>query len=313
MRDTTLVVCSDAAVLPFAAFTLARAHNLSPRRGFDLTLAHMDELELPGWLAALGVNTLRLRPGADLDVLNRAGRGRLPQTVYLRLWLAKALHARGYRRILYLDTDVMTMSGALDALLSVDLHGRAIGAVRDVSQWIRRKAPVFEFAANGHVGTPYFNSGVMLIDTGSWIDQDVTGRCLIEAEKRPIAPTHDQGLLNLALRGEWAELHPVWNWHVTRQHHALFPLLRPKMLHFAGFEKPWDAENGQFFHDPFVVSAYATFLSERFPDSGFSPADRHSLAHPMSAFATAAWQWMRFRSHLRRFQSDLHVLDPRTR
>ncbi len=132
-------------------------------------------------------------------------------------------------------------------------------------QWDALKRPVFEFDGHSAAGSAYFNSGVMLIDVEAWQAFEVVRKIGEVAEKNPPRFTGDQGLLNLVLRDNWAEMHPTWNWHHTRNRHALFSLMRPQIIHFAGFEKPWDVDGQALVHEPQLVAGYRQFMALNFP------------------------------------------------
>jgi lipopolysaccharide biosynthesis glycosyltransferase len=307
MHKTAVVLCSDAAGLPFAAFTMAHL----PAGGFDLLLASDEALELPEVLRARGAGTLQVTPGPELERAMQTGRGILPRAAYLRLWLPEVMRAQGYTRYLYLDTDILPQGGDIDALLQADMGGYPIAAVRDIKQWRQADRPVFEFEANGFGGIGYFNSGVMLVDPARWLELQVTQRCMAEAGKGHVMYTHDQGLLNLALQGAWAEMAPSWNWHMTRDHHLLTRWQRPNMLHFAGWQKPWTLGLEAPLHDPQVIARYRAFFARHFPDQPMpAPGRRKRSAKEL---ADTAWERWSIRHYLRRFRSDTQLRFPEPR
>jgi len=102
--------------------------------------------------------------------------------------------------------------------------------------------------------TPYFNTGVMLIDGRRWRDLDVTERCLQLMRKYDM-PCADQDAVNLTLRGQFNILAPRYNsmpYHYLRQWRYLDlatadsdlqdAIEKPAILHFhrSFLGKPWN-------------------------------------------------------------------------
>lgn len=307
--DTAVIFCCDRQGLPYAAFAATQIAARHPERTFDILIAGPEGHDLPDWLRTQNVQAVMVPPPPAIATTIAAGAGFLSPAAYLRLWLPEALEGR-YLRLLYLDIDVYPRTSNLGRLLAMDLRGHAFAAVRDLAQWRALDTPAFELKANGFGGLPYFNSGVMLMDLPRWRAARLTERCLAVAESRPVTYTHDQGLLNLAELGHWAELHPTWNWHMTRDNHALISLMRPQVLHFAGRQKPWGAAEDQMRFQPWVVRDYAAFLEARFPAQRIDVAARlrglHSVHTTLDAIST---QW-RMRAYLRRFRSIFEPVLP---
>lgn len=261
-RDTAVVLCADAAFLPFAAQLASQIDALCPDRRFDLVIAGMEDLTLPPVLARHGIRVDRLAPGPAIEALPRR---RLPAVAYLRMYLC-AHYAGRYRRILYLDGDMVFTGGDLDRLLASDLRGRPVAAARSFRQHQDPSALVELFKVTGQGPKRYFNSGVLLFDVAAW---NAAG-CLARIEAAGAAHpdiwriAQDQALLNIALTDEIAELHPVWNWpHIGRT--ALLGYGVPvRFHHFMGRQKPWDGTGGpqqRVFHQ-----TYAEFFARAFPD-----------------------------------------------
>ena len=101
-----------------------------------------DYATIPESLAGLRLRVCRIETDGVLCRL--PADGRRTEAAYLRLALPAAFRHE-YRRLLYLDSDVFPQDGDWQALLSLDLGGRAIGAVRDNLQWRRprrRRDPI---------------------------------------------------------------------------------------------------------------------------------------------------------------------------
>ena len=107
--------------------------------------------------------------------------------------------AKTYDRILYLDSDIHVEGSNLEKLLSIDMKGAPIAAVRDVHQSVRPHREAHEFKKLGWNNAPYFNAGVMLIDGAKFLRENAIEMIENCAQKFPHAlTTYDQSLLNIA-------------------------------------------------------------------------------------------------------------------
>lgn len=173
------------------------------------------------------------------------------EATYLRLHAPTLVAAD---RILYLDSDVL-VQGDLSPLLTAKLT-KPVAAVQD------HYARTFETGRGlpgyrqGDSRTPYFNAGVMLIDTERWRTADVTGRSLRFLRETPQHVRYwDQCALNAVLEDSWQRLDPMWNSFPftdllvpcdSRDHPEEASLVdlvgverRARIIHFAGPLKPW--------------------------------------------------------------------------
>jgi len=295
-----ICLCCDDAFLPIALFLACQIDAAAPGRRYDICLCADTGLSLPAAFADRRFRLVRLKPGDDYASLQT---GRMARSTYLRLWLVDAL-GNDYDRLLYLDSDMYLTSGDPGDLFRVALAGRAIGAVRDMQQWSNPTKLVSEFAALGLPALPYFNAGLMLIDPAAFRAQDLCGRALALAEAHPGAVHHhDQSLLNGVLRGDFAELSPVWNWQWVGKRPLFTNWADVRLVHFVGHEKPWndlnDAIPAQY------RQAYADFLGQHFPGSALMQSSRRRRASPVVRIAKSLGQhalsYVAFRRLLRRF------------
>lgn len=239
--DCAVIVACDARYLPYAALPALQLADLRDAQtgaeaAFDILIGSPDPLDLPEALTARGIGHVAARdPGLE-DALPLDARRSL--ATYMEVFLARA--ARGlWRRILVIDADVQLTQGAPGRLMCADLGGRAVAAVRDNRQWRSPRKLVPEFKALGWGRTPYFNAGVVLIDTEAWAAQDLSARCADFARRHLAGLGRDQALVNGVLRGDWAELSPLWNWQFTRASAHLTAMADPCLIHFIGPLKPW--------------------------------------------------------------------------
>lgn len=75
---------------------------------------------------------------------------------------------------------------------------------------------------------------------------------------------NDQTLLNGVLKGDWAELSPVWNWQYSQRAQLFEAMTSANILHFIGPTKPWNALPGRL--PPRFGHELARFLDVYFPE-----------------------------------------------
>jgi lipopolysaccharide biosynthesis glycosyltransferase len=226
--------------------------------------------------------------------------------MYLRLLLPEILP--GYRRILYLDSDIVP-AGPVGGVLRADLRGQAVGAVRDVQQWRTPRRSPSEFRFVGLPPERYMNSGVLLFDTERWCKEGWTRACIESARDPRLAKAmlrNDQSAINLALRGQWTELSPVWNWQWTEATRYFADDAGARLNHFIGPRKPWRTST----LPPRFTSGYAPFLQRFFPDAPAPPerpprVDRHRRAFLRHWLRAPAMQ-----AYLDRFPDPLTTVPP---
>jgi lipopolysaccharide biosynthesis glycosyltransferase len=140
-------------------------------------------------------------------------------------------------RLIYLDSDLL-ITDDLALLWQTDLQGQPLGAVSlSTVQWSNDRK--FLHAQGIPIDVPYFNAGVLLIDSARWRAEH-TGEKLKSLAKTHGAnlPSVDQTLLNLSFHNLFTNLDPKWNQHL----YANLPPTNvvPGILHFLGSPKPWD-------------------------------------------------------------------------
>jgi hypothetical protein len=260
-HDHAVAFCCDARFLPFALFMIWQIAHLNPHRRFDFVISTQDDLVLPDWTAPYGI-VLHKTGGVDVTVDLRRFEGSL--ATMFRLALARELGDR-YRRILYLDCDMFVEGGDISQLLEVDLGPHPVGAVLDAPHFYVADYHAEEFVRAGLPAAPYFNSGLLLIDTQAFRDQDVESRARKAATTRKHAIVHaDQSLMNFALQGKFAQLAPCWNWQANDRL-QLLPLRYPVFFnHFSGSKKPDRESTG--LHGARYNAAYRAFFAAFMPE-----------------------------------------------
>ena len=233
--DAAVIVACDANYLPYAGVAAAQLAAV-PGRGYDVLIGSPDPLDLPAALAAQGIGHVAARDPALETALPLDARRSL--ATYMEIFLGAALHGR-WRRILVLDSDILLERGDPSGLLCADMRGHAVAAVRDNRQWRNPGKRTPDHVRLGRPSAPYFNAGVVMIDTQAWAAQDMPARCAEFARTRLAGVGRDQALVNGVLNGDWTEMSPLWNWQFTWASAHLTAMADPCLVHFIGPEKPW--------------------------------------------------------------------------
>jgi len=231
------------------------------RRRIEAIAAAHDRLELE-WIEA---------PAAQPDLaLTDPVLKHLSSAALLRLKLPDVLP--GEDRVLYLDSDVL-ITGDLAPLWDTRLAGHVVGAVQDfafptVEAMLDRmpedQAPLKEGYEAMAEAAELFNSGVMVMDLALLRARRVSRLATEYLRAHPRLADGDA--LNNILQGQWAALSPEWNLQTgwsdpsslaeSRVRACLMqmgaPLRRTAVVHFTGYDKPWEAGSRQ----PLVL-AYA--------------------------------------------------------
>ncbi len=264
-NDCAVTMGCDSNYLPYALHLAWQIAVKAPRRRFDILILTLVPLPLPDWAEAMGIRNVAMPlrpPWAACD----------PQqfgpALYLYLSAIPDLAGR-YRRILKLDSDIWYEAGDLDRLLHADIGSHPLAAVRDVIALYReRRGHATEFKDRGLPAFRYLNAGVQIIDTAAWVTQEMERRLLdthaAEGAKLLLA---DQTLLNLTLRGRFAELAPCWNWMSNSRLNLATFRYAPRFRHFCGINKPWRDPHGMLearFRDGYA-DFFRTFLPEALP------------------------------------------------
>jgi lipopolysaccharide biosynthesis glycosyltransferase len=153
---------------------------------------------------------------------------------YFRLLIPFLLPAAS--RAIYLDADTLVIAD-LSELWDTDLAEQPVAASRDYLGCMQDAVSNWE-ALKLDPGTPYLNSGVLVMDLDRWRAEslsegvvDVCGRNEQYLRAQGKWPQHDQYGINVVLRGRWTELEPSWN------HGAFLPPGGERIVHFIGDAK----------------------------------------------------------------------------
>jgi lipopolysaccharide biosynthesis glycosyltransferase len=179
-------------------------------------------------------------------------RNHVSLATYGRLFMGSLLPAH-LNKVIYLDCDLLVRRSLLP-LWNMPLRGKTVGAV------VNFGLPYFGLVAHhtaipirGTAGksTPYFNSGVMVVDLDRWRQNQIETKCISLASDGTEFSFEDQCLLNTGLVGDveflsptwnsWSRLHlfRVWNPSVFSKRELEEGLRDPAVVHFATSSKPW--------------------------------------------------------------------------
>lgn len=305
-----ILLCADQKFLAYGALSIARIRHLMPDLDADICLASTASLDLPDILASLDVRRVILEISEDTKYFPISDI--FPIETYLRCFATQAL-ASDYDRILYLDCDVIADQPDLMDVFSLEMVGNTpLAAVRDVAQLKDPLAPMPEMETLGIPVFPYLNSGVLLIDTKRWLEQDVFGRVMQTIRDAPHALHYfDQSALNLTLKGSWTEMSHHWNWMTQTKMAGYLRWDKPSLIHFIGPEKPWLAitfwlpQRWRTFYDQNLLTHFQ-----------IAPPDRNAPGLRRKSKASIFWGNLRNLRHIlrrnRRFATPLKTRDPNT-
>ncbi|AYF00710.1 hypothetical protein PY32053_01052 [Paracoccus yeei] len=308
--DLAVVVAADETYLPYAATPALALAGAGP--GYDVLIGGPRPAALPQGLMAAGIGHVAACDSALADSLPLDKRRSI--AAYMTLFLGTALNSR-YRRILVLDADILYERGDIARLLASDIGGRAVAAVRDNRQWRTPRRKPKEFRKLREPAHPYFNSGVVLIDTQAFLEQDIPAQATRFARQHHrLLSSHDQSLLNGILKGDWTEMSPLWNWQFTGASAHLTCMADPCLIHFIGKAKPW-LDRSAGIVPMRMRDAFGRVLDQHFPDAaqGTAPEQRHwpdagHLRRALFRQWRAAGPMLRY---LGRFPDPYTMLDPR--
>lgn len=156
-----------------------------------------------------------------------------PLNIYLRLFIPHFI-PKDIDQVLYIDVDMVVLKD-ISLLFETDLKNKPLAAVLDPG--------TLTFAHSYHgisnykelgfpADTPYFNSGLLLMDAQKWRELNIAER-VIEciAINKQYANYPDQYGLNVILANQWMPLDPLWN------HFSTSKAEDPNLIHFV-WRKP---------------------------------------------------------------------------
>ncbi len=182
-----------------------------------------------------------------------------------------------YKKVLYLDCDTVILSDVAD-LYATDLGSCVVGAAIDPEIPGQRKGDpslVMYMREVLHMADddPYLQAGVLVLDLKAMNNLHSVDEWLHMAGERRYR-YNDQDILNKECKGHLHLLSLSWNTLVNCNNRRLpiiekgpCPVLKaylearknPKLVHYAGFEKPWDAPFSDFAYLFWDFASRSTF------------------------------------------------------
>lgn len=274
-----VVFTVDKKFLPYCLFTIDQIANLHPDRPFDFVIVTQDNLPDHPMLRTHNIRICNLADdavGADFPHTDR-----ISVATYLRFYIARALSS--YSRLLYLDSDLYIRRGNFAKLLSADMGKHPLAGARDPVQFRHPKRHPSDMKGLGLGPFKYLSAGVQLIDTSRYNSLQIGEAAVKLAVSQPEKMTvYDQTAINAVLRGNFAELPPIWNWLYGFRTIYFTEIYDPPIIHFAGRRKPWNTFNGEI--PARYCVAYSEFFKKHFPEltntlSVAKPISENRLAH----------------------------------
>ena len=244
--------------------------------------------ELSGFVCAFGgtcrfyelgdlAASLKERMGAEAET------GKFRVTVLARLFAAELL-PKTVERFLYLDSDMIVRHSLLPLFeTGLDRTASEKPAKPEAAKEGRLAAVCAEPTIYRDISEgPYFNSGMMLIDRGRWMEEKITDRCMeYYRKKNGTLSFVDQDILNAVLSGKVKFVSQRWNFFTNYVYESFRSLAGrapwyeavcrgaagipaevsaaegkaaaekeyeearrdPAVVHFAGDERPWFSGN----------------------------------------------------------------------
>lgn len=188
--------------------------------------------------------------GMGDDFSDLATRAHFSTPIYYRL---KSPEILPYKKLIYLDCDLIVNTDLAD-LYEIDMSENIIAAVCDGDSFLDlfiqkyssfqqlyfEQLELTEAEIRG-----FINSGVMLINTDAWKKHDISSKAISFAQDYQ-STLGDQDALNFLCRNNIFYLDREWNTttNVLGYYH-ISPLdnnTLPKIIHYAGGEKPWNSD-----------------------------------------------------------------------
>jgi len=260
-----VALCADRGILPGLHVTLRSALlHLAPTHRLSIHLVHdrltSEDISLIHDSLASTQRDYSLQP---IEFSPAAFTGFRPLggwMTYARIVVPQFVNTE---RVIYLDSDLIVYAD-LSELISEPLDGVPAGAV----SWFPASASNdSRLLATTDVrrDAPYFNAGVLLLDTVAWKRADLTARCMAVGEYygRQL-PSADQTILNILLANDgYKQVPRRFNTPVTASRRPLSNAdLQQRVVHLQGRPKPWDPfgrrihGQGEHFFEQFEATAY---------------------------------------------------------
>lgn len=193
-------------------------------------------------------------------------------TLYLK---SKAAYSRYFigripdaDRIIYIDTDIIVMRD-ISEILNIDLEGKTIAAVRDISVRLKPDQPRIVNVLGMKKSSDYFNSGVIIVDMAKWRERKSEDNLIkISKDMFDKLDCQDQDALNIFFEDDTKFLDVAWN---ISQYEAS-PDINGVILHLIGTIKPWLPDYDHHFLNTF------NYWLDRTAYAGIRPVSANSFS-----------------------------------
>lgn len=136
--------------------------------------------------------------------------GTISTATYYRVILPELL-PRSCKRFVYLDADTI-VQGNLQELWNQRLDGNVVGAARDQVIYTVERGLSRHQELGISPDQPYFNAGVLIVDTERWRDERITERFVRYQQAHARCNRFwDQDGLNAVLHDRWCQIDARWN------------------------------------------------------------------------------------------------------
>jgi lipopolysaccharide biosynthesis glycosyltransferase len=204
----------------------------------ELTAAEDKKLDLTlKKLPNLNIFNLELQDILTDDIIQQfPTSGHITSEAYYRILVPDVLYSMGISKVIYLDCDLIVLKD-ISNLMNENLENEIIGAVTDIGAGDHYKK------MNLNNESDYFNSGVLLINTEEWANNNVTEKLIkCITDNREKITYHDQDALNLFFQGNFKKLDIKWNLQSNYFNEEVV-LKDVSIVHFTGEIKPWHFES----------------------------------------------------------------------
>lgn len=275
MKRIQVACCFDDAMAIPASVVAASTAAATTDAHVTFHMLHAPSLsiDMAGLKAALDSDRFCLVGRAITDDLSTFYRTKqYSQAMYYRYLLPRLLDAD---RVIYLDSDTMVRKSLLE-LHDTDLMGRPIAAARDYGMTFHMRDHGIPIRYRGRYlsveeycrqaldldisTTPYFNSGVLVMDLDEWRRTNLADRLMDYCRDNPGLTMADQDAGNHILRGDFAELDTRWNSFTYLYREYLPSPGQKKTLIFGGYEKRIRPPSGEWLnilskwmYEPWIV------------------------------------------------------------
>lgn len=264
-NNIPILLASSEAFLPYLCVTMQSiVHNGNDAMNYDFLVLHSDicaEAQAKAKLDMQQFNNAKVRfvdVSPLIGSLKFHSNAHLAQQAFYRLMMLKLL--KNYDKVIYLDCDLIVL-GDISELFSLDMGEKLIAAVKDadfIGQYCGANLQTKEYVENVlHLETPleYFQAGVLLLNITA-LKSAFEENELVDLAVANRFAYCDQDVLNIKCGGRIMFLDMVWNVLVDCGGFRIqkvisfapvwlydqYALARqsPKIIHYAGYEKPWE-------------------------------------------------------------------------